>query len=133
MKTNVPIDKSNLTNFQRVFRNEKDMKQQVSQTTNENSLANSPPTPSVFNAIHSLDVPEKTASNNLQEKHSLTAAIACNPLLLSITSYEQPTGNMTNCNRSSGSNSLSEGVLNSTMHINRMFDGIHNQVNRLRR
>jgi hypothetical protein len=132
--TNIPIDKNNLTNFQRIFRNEKDIKQQVSQVTNEISVVNVPPTPSVFNAIHSLDVPENIASINLQRKTPLTAGFACNPLLLSITSYEQSSinaSNMATCNTSSASNSLNEEGSNLNIHINQMFDGAHDQVNRI--
>jgi hypothetical protein len=128
--TNILIDKNNLTNFQRIFRNEKDLKQ-------TNPQLNVPPTSSVFDAIHSLN---PTDQNNQQETNdhsskqraSSATEIASNPLLLSQPSYEQPKGNGSvngNCNTSSKSNSLNEGVFHSSMHINRMFDDTHEHVN----
>ncbi len=127
---NMPIDKNNLTNFQRIFRNEKDLKQ-------TNPQSNVPPTSSVFDAIHSLN---PTDQNNQQETNNYSAEqrpssateIASNPLLLSQPSYEQSKGNGSvngNCNTSSKTNRLNEGVFNSSMHINRMFDDTHEHVN----
>ncbi|CAF0715508.1 unnamed protein product [Adineta steineri] len=138
--TNIPIDKNNLTNFQRVFRNIKDIPRHPTQITNGNPDANGEPSsPSVFNAINSLNIDEKTNVNEQQEftntdknsleKHvQLVTAMMCNPLLLSQPSDDQPNGNALNngnCNTSSTSNSLNEGVFNSNMHINRMFDDAH--------
>jgi hypothetical protein len=136
--TNVPIDKNNLTNFQRIFRTEKDITHHVTQTTNENSLTNDRPSSSVFNVIHSLDTSEQSDSNKQEEnpsseKHApSTTTIACNPLLLTLPSYEQSNANVSNienCNTSSTSNSLNEGGFNSSMHINRIFDDTHDHVN----
>jgi len=130
--TNVPIDKNNLTNFQRIFRTEKDITHHVTQTTNENSITNDQPSSSVFNVIHSLDKSEQSNSNNQEENQSSATTIACNPLLLTLPSYEQSNANVSNienCNTSSTSNSLNEGGFNSSMHINRIFDDTHDHVN----
>jgi len=128
--TNILIDKNNLTNFQRIFRNEKDLKQ-------TNPQLNAPPTSSVFDVIHSLNVPDQnnqpeTNDHSSKQRPSSATEIASNPLLLSQPSYEQPKGNDSvngNCNTSSKSNSLNEGAFNSSMHINRMFDDTHEHVN----
>jgi hypothetical protein len=52
--------------------------------------------------------------------------------LLSQPSDDQPNGNAPNngnCDTSTTSNSLNEGVFNSNMHINRMFGDAHDHVN----
>ena len=110
------------------------MKRQVSQVTNETSAVTVPPTPPVFDAIHSVDARAKAVSDNLERKNPLTTALARNPLLLNITSYEQPiadTSNLAKCKTSSASNSLSEGTSNSTMHMSQIFDGTHDQVKKI--
>jgi hypothetical protein len=98
------------------------------------------PTSSVFEVINSLNPGDQIDSNTHQETNdnssekrpSSATTFACNPLLLSLPSYEQPKTNGStngNCNTSSNSNSLNEGVFNSSMHINRMFDDTHEHVN----
>jgi hypothetical protein len=139
----VPIDKNNLTNFQRIFRNEKDITQHVTQTTNGISPTDDQTSSSVFNVIHSVGTDEqidasKQQETNVHEDYSLkkcspsAAAIICNPLLLSQPSDDQPNVNAPNngnCDTSTTSNSLNEGVFNSNMHINRMFGDAHDHVN----
>jgi hypothetical protein len=129
--TNVPIDKNNLTNFQRIFRNEKE----ITQTKNENSLTDGQPSSLIFNAIHSLDKPISIDTHKQDEKYlqenqlsdkrvRSTTAIACNPLLLTLPSYEPPNAdasNMENCNTSTPS--LNQGVFDT------MFDDSHDHVN----
>ncbi|CAF0795370.1 unnamed protein product [Adineta ricciae] len=134
--TNVPIDKTNLTNFQRIFQNEKDL----AQTANGIGHRDTQTSSSVFEVIHSLspvDTIKPTESNQEYPVHAngqlpseqhdaLTASVICNPLLLSIPAYDQINGNgSVNGNlRTSSSNStnLTDGGFNSSMHINRMFD-----------
>ena len=133
--TNVSIDKTNLTNFQRIFLHEKDM----DQSANGNPFETAHSSRSVFEVIHALGSgdmtpmtevdPSKgtTAGRDTNLLQSLTAAIpiVCNPLLLTIPGYEQASGNAYSAGTnqcSSASTSLYGGEFNSSMHINRMFD-----------
>lgn len=125
----MPIDKNNLTNFQQIFRNEKEVKQQIS---NGNTPTTTDPTSSVFNAVHSLEVSEqphsKSSKNN---KPSLSTAIACNPLLLSSLSHEpikSNTSTTNNRNNSSVSDSLNEKISNTSIHIDQIFTDPNDQV-----
>jgi hypothetical protein len=142
--TSVRIDKNNLTNYQRIFRNEKDIRQHMKQTTNEAPQTNGgPSSSSVFNVVHSLDTDDKMDANKQQttnvqgessSKECLPAAtaMACNPLLLSQQSDDQPNGNAPNNennNISSTSNSLNEGSVQSNLNINRIFDDANEHVN----
>ncbi|UJR29040.1 hypothetical protein I4U23_010255 [Adineta vaga] len=118
--TNVSIDKNNLTNFQRIFRDVKDIPEYLRQKTNDSTDSNVQSgllstASNVFNVIHSLD-----SNDRDKVKGSRSAsAIVCNPLLLSQQSDTSPNGND---NHSSVSNSLNEGTSNSTMNINKIFD-----------
>ncbi|CAF1050788.1 unnamed protein product [Adineta ricciae] len=138
--TNVPIDKNNLTNFQRIFRNEKDIPKYTTQATTDNPITPDQPTTSaassVFKAVHSLNVNKSTTlkePDNSKRKHSQTAsAIVCNPLLLSQISDDSPTGNPLNLagdQRSSMSNSLTDGTSNSNMNINQIFNNSNERTN----
>lgn len=115
------IDKNNLTNFQRIFRNEKEVKQQ---TANGNSLPTTDPISSVFNAIHSLELPDQSPSKG-------GSAIVCNPLLLGSLSHDEAKGNTSttnNRNNSSVSDSLNEKVSNTSIHIDQIFTDPNDQV-----
>lgn len=136
--THVPIDKTNLTNFQRIFLNEKGL---TRPTNGDIGHQNTQTSSSVFEVIHSISPtdtllpPAPSDSqpvNHTIDPHSLSpsmtataAAVLCNPLLLSVPSYTQMGGNGS-CNgishSSSNSTNLTENGFNSSMHINRMFD-----------
>lgn len=137
--TNVPIEKTNLTNFQRIFLNEK--------SHDSPTQGRVRPEASVFEVIHSIEPTEDGPIDNLTEtkdfhvnlEQNLSAQsaplpVVCNPLLLTVPSYD-PTrahlASMTNRQCSSTSTSLCEGEFNSSMHINRIFeedDGSLSQV-----
>jgi hypothetical protein len=141
--TNIPIDKTNLTNFQRIYLDEKGL----TQTANGIGHRNTQTSSSVFEVIHSLAMgdsvntvetnQQKTVSQNghipFEQQTALSAAVVCNPLLLSIPSYEQsPANGSCNGNYRSSSNNSSgstDGGFNSSMHINRMFDEAQEHVN----
>jgi hypothetical protein len=139
--TNVPIDKTNLTNFQRIFSNEKDL----TQTANGNGHRDPQPS-SVFEVVHSIasgdtaniglinqqDIINGNISSQHQQQSLVSTAIVCNPLLLTLPSYDQPIVNGScngNFHSSSNSISLNDGGFNSNMHINRMFGDTHDLVN----
>jgi hypothetical protein len=136
------MNKTNLTDFQRIFLNEKDL----TQTTNGIDHRNTQTSSSVFEVIHSLGVGdsinnvEANQQQNikpngiipLESQPSVTTALACNPLLLTMPHYDQSIGNGSfngNCNSSSNSTNLTDGGFNSSMYINRMFDDAEEHVN----
>lgn len=140
--TNVPIDKTNLTNFQRIFLHEKDFE---NSTTNGNPFETAHSSRSVFEVIHELGAGDltpmtevdpsrqtnSTRETNLLQPLTATIPIVCNPLLLTIPGYDQTSGNAYSAGTnqcSSASTSLYGGEFNSSMHINRMFDEGHEHV-----
>lgn len=124
------MDKTNLTNFQRIFLNEKNFTQ-IGHRDAQTSA-------SVFEVIHALATTNDTINTidmhqpnhpngNLPSEQNGPAStnLVCNPLLLNIPSYDPPIGNGScngNFHSSSTTNSLTENGFNSSMHINRMFD-----------
>lgn len=143
--THVPIDKTNLTNFQRIFFNKKGL----SQPSNGIGHQNTQTSASVFEAIHSIS-PTKSnpqciihSNGDLLDVHSavtsssitqptVASAVLCNPILLTIPSYNQTTNNGS-CNgiaySSSDSTNLTENGFDSSMYINRIFDDEHEHDN----
>ncbi|CAF3559830.1 unnamed protein product, partial [Rotaria sordida] len=133
--TNVRIDKNNLTNFQRIFHNEKDIIHHVTQTKNENTNINNQSSSFIFENIHSLDRDKhdnlnKQQETNIHENDSLeqqqqsSTAIVCNPLLVNVhsnASNKKIRSNRQNCNNSNRSSSSNEGIANSFMDMNQMF------------
>ncbi|CAF2496327.1 unnamed protein product [Rotaria sp. Silwood2] len=130
--TNIPIDKTNLTNFQRIFRNEKDL----TRTANGIGHRNTQTSSSVFEAIHSLGTgdtintieinPDQIIHANghisFEQQTPSSKTIIYNPLLLSIPSCDETVGNgICNGNYHNLTNSKDTGF-NSSMHIDRMFD-----------
>ncbi|CAF1310553.1 unnamed protein product [Adineta steineri] len=132
--TDVPIDKTNLTNFQRIFHNENDLAETADGLGQRNTQTSS----SVFEVIHSLQAGDSIDTNQRrstspnghlsEQRTSSVSTIVCNPLLLSIPNYEQAIGNGSSSGNYRSSNSTSTGLIesgfNSSMHINRMFDDI---------
>ena len=134
------MEKTNLTNFQRIFLDEKN----ASCTTDRNSYENGHQTASVFEVIHSLAPADVATMNDVNKSdHTLvqlkdftgsTSApipTVCNPLLLAIPSFDQTMRHGFSYDShklSDASHSLYEREFNSSMHINRMFDEIHEQV-----
>ncbi|CAF4175729.1 unnamed protein product, partial [Rotaria magnacalcarata] len=97
--TNVPINKSNLTNFQSIFLNEKYILHHTKQTAKENTNTYDPSSLSVFEKLDSSDIDNHDNSNKQEqtsshgdhssEKHQPSiATIACNPILLNLSSNE---------------------------------------------
>lgn len=140
--TNVPIDKTNLTNFQRIFLNEKDLTRTEHGIDHRNTQTSS----SVFEVVHSLAIGD-TINNvgSSQEKVDCfdgniscgrqscsSKAVIYNPLLLSIPSYDEAMANKA-CSgyyqNLSNLTSLKDGGFNSSMHIDKMFDDAQEHVN----
>jgi len=137
--TDIPIDKTNLTNFQRIFLHEKDFE---NSTTNGNPFETAHSSRSVFEVIHELGAGDltpmtevdssrqtnSTRETNLLQPLTATIPMVCNPLLLTIPGYDQTSANAYSAGTnqcSSASPSLYGGEFNSSMHINRMFDEGH--------
>lgn len=138
------MDKTNLTNFQRIFLNEKNLTQ-IGHRDAQTSA-------SVFEVIHALATTNDTintidmhqpnhhhhhSNGNLPSEQTGPAStnLVCNPLLLNIPSYDPPIGNGScngNFHSSSTTNSLTEGGFNSSMHINRIFDDDDNTSEHVR-
>ncbi|CAF1087234.1 unnamed protein product [Rotaria sp. Silwood1] len=144
--TNVRIDKNNLTNFQRVFLNEKDLIHHVTQTKNTNTntdtdINNQSSSSFIFENIHSLDVDKHDNSNEQQEINSPTddstekhmqspTAIGCNPLLVNVCDSESNNKSRANKQSHNSRNSCSSNeVSDSMMNINQMFGGTNENTN----
>ncbi|CAM2712473.1 unnamed protein product [Rotaria socialis] len=133
--TSVPIDKTNLTDFQRIFLNEKDLRRTANGIDHRNTQTSS----SVFEVVHSItigDTMDKIEKNQEQtvnidgsiqfeQPKCSSKTIMYNPLLLSIQSYDETMANGSyngNYHNFSNLTSLKDGGFNSSMNIDRMFD-----------
>ncbi|CAF4175432.1 unnamed protein product, partial [Rotaria socialis] len=140
--TSVPIDKTNLTDFQRIFLNEKDLRRTANGIDHRNTQTSS----SVFEVVHSItigDTMDKIEKNQEQtvnidgsiqfeQPKCSSKTIMYNPLLLSIQSYDETMANGSyngNYHNFSNLTSLKDGGFNSSMNIDRMFDDAQEHVN----
>ncbi|CAF2182887.1 unnamed protein product [Rotaria magnacalcarata] len=133
--TSVPIDKTNLTDFQRIFLNEKDLRRTVNGIDHRNTQTSS----SVFEVIHSITIGDTTDTIEKYQEQSVSIngniqfeqpkcsskTVIYNPLLLSIQSYDETMANGSyngNYHNFSNLTSLKDDGFNSSMNIDRMFD-----------
>lgn len=142
----MPIDKSNLSNFQPICLNVKSITNRVKQIKPEVISPISPLLPFSFDKIHSIDADKRENSREEQQtnvhvdcslvkQQSLSTAIVSNPLFLNTS--ENYTNNKDDSNKQAfmSSNTLSnsnEEGSNSIMDINRMFGDANENVNILR-
>ena len=118
------IDKSNLTNFQRIFHNEHDLAKLVAQVATGNlTVPSHQETPSsVFEAIHALEPNDRTS------KHLGIGSVICNPLLLA--RHEQNQSNADHLDQLSdrASTVSTAAGSNASMHIKDIFNDGNDHV-----
>ncbi|CAF3899413.1 unnamed protein product [Rotaria sordida] len=137
--TDTPIDKTNLTNFQRIFRNEKDLTQTAA---NGIGHRNTQTSSSVFEVIHSLGTCDTINTIEINQEQNMNVnehipfeqqipsmkTFICNPLLLSIPSCDETMENRICNGNYHNSTNLSDAGFNSSMHIDRMFDDVQDHT-----
>jgi hypothetical protein len=134
------MDKNNLTNFQRIFRNENDIPSYATQITMDNSPPIGQATSSaIFHAIHSVNSTNQIDQDTQQgarpqgeqsrKKYGAsTAAVICNPLILGQPGDDPQNQGASNNDIRKNSNSLNGGTSGSTMHINQIFGDTNEHV-----